>query len=157
MNTKQIVTGLARGVVKVAVAAIVIFLIYKYAVRFYDFGKNVFGAPAMEEGEGTEVTVAIVEGKSVKEIGRILQDKGLIKDARLFYFQELLSGEHGKLKPGIYTLNTNMTPKEIIQTLAAGNEADLYGGGEDGDWGGSSPVGYDADDEPEDGDTNGEE
>ena len=103
MNTKQIVTGLARGVVKVAVAAIVIFLIYKYAVRFYDFGKNVFGAPAMEEGEGTEVTVAIVEGKSVKEIGRILQDKGLIKDARLFYFQELLSGEHGKLKPGIYT------------------------------------------------------
>ena len=150
MNAKQIVTGIARVVMKIAIAAIVIFLIYRYAIKFYDFGKNVFGAPAMEEGDGTEVTVAIVEGKSVKEIGKILQDKGLIADAKLFYFQELVSGDHGKLKPGVYTLNTNMTPKEIIHALAQGSELDNYGNPDDDDWGGSSPVGFEDDEFMED-------
>ena len=65
------------------------------------------------------MSVAIVEGKSVMEIGQILEEKGLIRSAYLFYLQEMVSSYHGKLQPGVYELSTAMTPEEMIEIMAA--------------------------------------
>ena len=51
------------------------------------------------------------------EIGQILEEKGLIRDAKIFYIQETLSEYHGYLAPGIYELNTSMTIEEMINTM----------------------------------------
>lgn len=120
MGGKQIVKGLTSMIIKVVLAIIIVAAIYKIATTCYNFGFRIFAEEAMDPDGGTEVTVAIVEGKSVKEIGTILKEKGLIRDANLFYIQEMVSGEHGKLQAGVYTLNTNMTPKDIIRILAEG-------------------------------------
>ena len=51
----------------------------------------------MELGTGRTISVSIVEGRTVKEIGEILEEKGLIRDAKLFYFQEMFSEYKGEL------------------------------------------------------------
>ena len=53
------------------------------------------------------------------DIGKNLQEKGLIRDANLFFVQELLSENHGKINPGIYDLNTSMKSDEMLAIMAA--------------------------------------
>ncbi len=125
MKGKRVVASLAAVVFKIVLAAVVIMLIYKVTLKCYDFGYRVFAEPAIDANGGREVTVSIVEGKGAKEIGKLLESKGLIRDADLFYIQELLSGEHGKLKGGVYILNTNMTSKEMIKILSQGSNVDI--------------------------------
>ena len=60
--------------------------------------------------------------KSLKEIGEILEEAGLIKDAKIFFVQELLSEYHGKMKPGIYTLNTSMSGTELMAAMSGTGE-----------------------------------
>ena len=84
----------------------------------------------MTPAPGYTTSVAITEGKSVMEIGEILEEKKLIRDAKLFYFQELVSDYHGMLKPGVYELSTAMTPEEMMEIIA--------GSGDDGEVSGNS-------------------
>lgn len=112
--------GFFRFAVYLIVAAVVIY-IDKTA---YDFGYNIFYQQPMDsEEEGRDVTVAVEEGDSVYQIGRTLESRGLIQDAKVFVVQEKLSNYSGKLQPGTYILNTSMTPDEIMEILAKENVA----------------------------------
>ena len=85
---------------------------------------NIFYQQPMDsEEEGRDVTVAVEEGDSVYQIGRTLESRGLIQDAKVFVVQEKLSNYSGKLQPGTYILNTSMTPDEIMEILAKENVA----------------------------------
>ena len=53
-----------------------------------------------------------------KEIGVLLESKGLIKDGTLFYLQNILSKYKGDLKAGTYTLNTSMTTEEMMAVIS---------------------------------------
>ena len=46
------------------------------------------------------------------------ETKGLVRDASLFQIQLKLSAYSKKIKTGVYTLNTSMTPKEMIVFMA---------------------------------------
>lgn len=118
MKVSSIASSVLGFVVKIVIICTIVFFVYKYALQAYDFGYRVFAEPAVSEGSGTEITVAIVEGKSALEIGKILEEKGLIRSAQVFYAQEMLSEYHGYLAPGIYTLNTSMTIEEMLSTMA---------------------------------------
>ena len=94
-------------------------LVYRFALSAYDFGYRIFAEEPVSPEPGLTMSVAIVEGKSAKEIGEILEEKGLIRNAWLFYLQEFFSSYHKELKPGIYELNTAMTPEEMMAVMAA--------------------------------------
>ena len=68
------------------------------------------------------MTISITSNKDVKEIGELLESRGLIRDSKLFYLQELFSEYHGKIKEGTYTLNTSMTAEEMLVILAGEEE-----------------------------------
>lgn len=88
----------------------------------YDFGYNVFYQEAQASEENArEVTVVVKKGESVRQIGKTLEAKGLVEDAKVFAFQELLSEFKGKLQPGIYILKSSMTADEIMAILAREN------------------------------------
>ena len=96
--------GFFRFAVYLIVAAVVIYI----GKTAYDFGYNIFYQQPMDsEEEGRDVTVAVEEGDSVYQIGRTLESRGLIQDAKVFVVQEKLSNYSGKLQPGTYILNTN--------------------------------------------------
>jgi UPF0755 protein len=68
--------------------------------------------------------VLVKEDMSQKEIAEMLEEKGLVRDSRLFLLQLKLSAYSGKLIPGVYTLNTSMEPKEMMVVMATVPEAE---------------------------------
>ena len=85
----------------------------------YDYGYRIFQEPPVAEAPGYDIEVQITMGKGAKEIGELLEQKGLIRDANLFYIQNLLSHYKGELNPGVYTLNTSMTMQEMMEVMSA--------------------------------------
>lgn len=119
MEGKHIAGAAIGTIIKIVVAAIVIMYVYRFAVLAYDYGYRIFGETPVAEAPGETVTVAILEGSSVRDIGRTLEAKGLIRDADLFYWQEMVSSYKGELKAGVYELNTSMTAEEMMAVMAA--------------------------------------
>ena len=120
MNSKEIVISIFASAFKVVLAVIIVMLVYKGSVSAYDYGQRVFNEPPITAGSGRTIRVTIAEGSTAKEIGEELEKKGLIRDARLFVIQEMLSEYKGKLQGGSYELNTSMTAQEIMEILAEG-------------------------------------
>ena len=113
---------IAGGVFRTALYICVAVLIFWGGKTAYQFGYNVFDQQAISPGAGQEVTVVIQEGSSVYDIGRILESKGLIEDAKVFYVQEKLSNYREKLNAGTYLLSTAYTPTRIMGILAGDEE-----------------------------------
>lgn len=121
---KKIVWGVVKGIFRITLALAVVLLVYNLALKAYDFGYRIFAEEPIEAGAGRTISVSIVEGKTVSEIGDILEEKGLIRDSKVFYFQEMFSEYKGDLKPGVYELSTNMTPFEMMEIMSASDETE---------------------------------
>ena len=109
---------LAGGVFKIALYICVIVFLIWVGKSTYQFGYNVFNQQAMSPGEGLQVTVVIKEGSSAYNVGRTLEQKGLVKDALAFAVQERMSAYHGQIKTGTYLLSTAYTPTRILAVLS---------------------------------------
>ncbi len=90
----------------------------------YSYGYSVFNEQAVESSPGTDVEVTVPEGASARQIGKLLKENGLIKDAGVFVLQERLSAYHGRLQGGTYTLNTSETADEMLAILAGDTDSD---------------------------------
>lgn len=122
MNWKYLVGGTAQLIIKAIVFAFIIVYVLRISTAAYDYGYRVFAETPVSLGEGRTISVYIENGDSAKEVGEMLQEKGLIRDARLFRIQELLSENRGKIKPGIYDLSTSMTAQEMLAVISPEEE-----------------------------------
>lgn len=116
--TKDInkVTGTVIAVSgKLILYAVIVLLLFEGMTKGYEFGHEIFYATAMEQGAGTDKTVTIPAGQSVKETARLLAQSGLIANELAFQVQKQFYDY--EIYPGTYTLNTSMTSKEILQLL----------------------------------------
>lgn len=118
MKLKYIVGAIVQLIVKVVMFAFIIMYILRMATAAYDYGYRVFAEPPISVGEGRMISIYIEEKDSARDVGKMLQDKGLIRDANLFWIQELLSEHHGNIQAGIYDLNTSMTAQEMLAVIA---------------------------------------
>lgn len=119
MKTKQLIFAVLGSIFKVAVVIVIVYFVYQASMLAYDYGYRVFTEPAIaEKGTGIEITVDITTGKSERQIGQMLEDKGLVRDGNLFYVQVLLSEYSGKLLPGSYVLSTEMTAKQMMEIMS---------------------------------------
>lgn len=116
--TRKIIQEIISVILRVAFVVALVVIGFKGTTYCYEFGYKIFADEAKDPSPGITKTVAIVDGKSDKEIGEILKDKGLIDNSLLFVFQVKFSEYDGKLKPGVYELTTAMTPYEIIAVMA---------------------------------------
>ena len=122
MDKKKIVFSILKTLATIAVFILIGTAVFHITVKAYDFGYRIFAEEPMSPEPGYTMSVAIVEGKSVMEIGEILEEKGLIRSAYLFYLQEYFSSYHGDLKPGVYELCTAMTAEEMMEIMAQNTE-----------------------------------
>ena len=122
MKPKKLLIQIGTMLLKIAALILAAFVLYKVAGLMYNYGFRIFAEEAVDRKPGIDVNVAIVEGKSVKEIGKLLEEKGLIKSGSLFVWQVKFSEYADDLKPGQYTLNTSMTPYEMMAVMAAEEE-----------------------------------
>lgn len=118
MKVKYIIGSLAEAIIKIVVLVFIVSFVFRTAAAAYEYGFRVFAEEPMEAGEGRTISVSISGGDSAKEVGEMLQERGLIRDANLFRIQELLSEHHGKIQPGIYDLSTSMTAQDMLAVIA---------------------------------------
>ena len=100
----------------------VIFGLFKFGQACYDFGYRVYTEPAMTEGEGQDMLVQITSATTLKGLAESLQEKGLIRDWKLFFVQSKLAGFN--VEPGIYTVNTSMTAFELMKEMVPPDESE---------------------------------
>ena len=118
MNVKSIALGFMSFVVRAAILAVAILVIVKAGEKAYDFGFRIFTEEAMSPAPGREVAVTIVQGDSTMDVAKMFEEKGLIRDYKLFYVQKKCSVYDADIKPGFYTLNTSMTADEMFEIIA---------------------------------------
>lgn len=118
MSIKSLIATVLEIIIKVVVLTAAGVFIFRFATQAYDFGYRVFADEPVSIAGGRTITVGIAESASVKDIGEMLEEKGLIEDARLFVVQELLSAYHGEIIPGIYDLSTDMTAAQMLEVMA---------------------------------------
>lgn len=118
MSARKVVMRVVSISFSILVIVLVIFALTKLGEYAYQFGYRVFTEEPMSTEEGTDVIVRIENDMDDIDIGNLLEEKGLIRDGTLFLAQLKLSSYNNKLKPGIYTLNTSMTAKEMMQVMS---------------------------------------
>lgn len=89
--------------------------LYQVGLKCYDFGYRVYTEPAVSEGKGTEQIVQITDDMGTKELADLLEEKGLVRDSRLFYVQAKLFGFD--LEPGVYKVSSAMTARELMMAM----------------------------------------
>lgn len=129
MDVNKAILSVVSISVKVIIAAIIILFVYKGGSMAYDFGRDIFLNEAIaEKSDAREVKVTVPKGASVTEIGKLLEQKGLIKDSTIFKIQTLLYEDGRKMQGGTYTLNTSMTPTDMMTVLAEGEQDETANG-----------------------------
>lgn len=129
MNIKSMALIFMSFIVRASVLAIAILVIFKTGQAAYDFGFRIFTEEAVSPEPGRDVAVTIVQGDSTTDVGKMLEEKGLIRDYKLFIVQKKCSVYDADIKPGFYTLNTSMTAEDMFAIIAGKKE----GEGEEGE------------------------
>lgn len=119
MEIKQLIGSAIETIIKIAAVVFLVTFVYDAAIKAYDYGYRVFAEEPVSVGDGRTISISVEASDSVRDIGKNLEEKGLIRDANLFFVQELLSEYHGKIQPGIYDLNTSMTNDEMMAIMSA--------------------------------------
>lgn len=117
-KANQAIGFAVRTGVKLIAVLLLVLLVQLVISSGYDFGYNLFAAPAMSSAPGREVTFTIDEGEATSDIVADLKESGLIRDKFSFRCQILFYDK--VLQPGEYKLNTSMTSKEILMYLNDG-------------------------------------
>lgn len=123
------------AIARLALLAVAAMFVIRVAKVFYGYGYEIFAQTPMSEPPGRKVTITVEKGDSVSDIGKLLEEKGLIQEdplGLLFKMQERFSENHGKIVPGTYELHSAMTPDEMIAVMSAKNAENLLeeGGGQ---------------------------
>lgn len=118
MNLNKFIFKFVRVSFSLLVMLLIIVGLIKLANFCYDFGYRVFTETSVDSEPGRDVTVQVTADMSENDIGKLLEEKGLIRDSNLFYAQLKLSTYSGKLLSGTYTLNTSMTAKDMMAVMA---------------------------------------
>ncbi|MBE5978077.1 MAG: endolytic transglycosylase MltG [Paenibacillaceae bacterium] len=100
---------------RLIIFALVVMLLYEGVTRGYDFGHEIFYASAVEQKPGQDKNITVEKGASAARLARLLKGSGLIANEYSFIIQAKFFDY--KVNPGIYTFNTSMTSREILQMM----------------------------------------
>lgn len=118
MRTSRVVLNIVSGTFSVLVLLLIVFVFIKVGNTAYDLGYRIFTEPAVENAPGRDVLVEVEQGMTAMELGKLLEEKRLVDNSALFAIQLKLSVYAKDIKPGIYTLNTSQTSREMMQVMA---------------------------------------
>ncbi|MHB0999312.1 MAG: endolytic transglycosylase MltG [Armatimonadota bacterium] len=80
----------------------------------------------LPRGGSEKITVKIPKGSSAGEIGRILQDEGIIRSGFGFKLMAKFSGKGVKMKPGAYILSPSMSPSAVMDKIVRGDASSRW-------------------------------
>ncbi len=80
--------------------------------------------PSQTPGQRAEIIFTVREGESTGEIAQNLAQEGLVSSPTIFQLYARLRGMDSRLEAGRYALNSDMTMREILETLTRATGAE---------------------------------
>lgn len=117
-SIRQIAMSLAGTIFRLAILAVCVLVISRAGKYAYNFAYRIFTEEPMSAAPGRDVAVTIVQGDSLMDVCKMLEEKGLVRDAKLTWIQKKVSVYDNDIKPDFYTLNTSMTADEMFEIIA---------------------------------------
>ena len=103
---------------------IIVFVVIRLFSYSFNFAYSVFGDVAKDYSKSSEyVVIEIPADSSTLQIGKALEDSGIIEDKYVFFAKVRIKKLGGSIKAGKYGLSSSMTYNEIIN-LICGIEED---------------------------------
>ncbi|MFV0465188.1 MAG: aminodeoxychorismate lyase [Lachnospiraceae bacterium] len=119
MSKSNVIMQIVGFFVSILTVILVVVVLYTLGHTAFDFGYRVFTEPAMtSESSSIDKVVQITGDMSSLEIGELLESKGLIQNKYLFLAQLKSSSYANSIIPGIYTLSTSMTARDMMQVMS---------------------------------------
>lgn len=119
---QQLLISFVSSAIKIVVFLWLAFFIYTKTIESYKFGYRIMTEEPMSVAPGRDVTVSVTEGKTPKDIGKMLYSKGLSRNQYLAWAQIMCSEYRTTIKSGTYTLNTSMTVEEMLSVMSGSSE-----------------------------------
>lgn len=101
---------------KVIAAAVLVLLAYILIRLCFSFGRSLFYVDPAEAAPGTDVEITVETDDDINTLADRLYEDGVITNALSFKVQGTLY--ETELYPGTYTVNTSMTIKEMLSSMA---------------------------------------
>ena len=117
MKTRKIIYRIIRIGIAVLVTILILMLFLSIGKKAYEFGYRIFTETAVDEAPGKDVVVLVRSDMDKKDVAEMLEQKGLVNDARLFLIQYKLT-DYDEIAPGTYTLNTSMTVHDMAAAMS---------------------------------------
>ena len=128
MKVSSVISAVLGAIFRVVVVVAAVYYIYQGALMAYDYGYRIFTEPAISSGEGRKITVSITSDMSPSDIGELLENKGLVRDGKLFILQYYLSEFRKDVKTGTFELSTAMTAEQMMEVMASPQEDEADAG-----------------------------
>ena len=122
MKVSSVIGAVLGAIFRVVVVIAAAYYIYQGALMAYDYGYRIFTEPAISSGEGRKITVTITSDMSPSDIGELFENRGLVRDGKLFVLQYYLSEFRKDVKTGTFELSTAMTAEEMMEVMASSQE-----------------------------------
>ncbi len=127
MAAKQDENKQLKRVFRRTMMVVGIFLVLFLSAAGYRFFYDVFADESVDAAdEGTEVSVRIDSGMSTLDVGKTLQQYGLVDSAYIFYAQAklFLDSDVDTIQTGTYTLSSSMNAEEILAVITGQESGD---------------------------------
>lgn len=118
MKAQKVVLSLGLFILRLAIFILIIIGLWRVGEISYMYCYSIVSDVAVEEKPGRDISVTLDGDMTAKDTARLMERKGLVKDAEIFRIQLKLAKYEDKLKKGSYVLNTSMTPKEMMRIMA---------------------------------------
>lgn len=117
MKGKQFAYSFLGTVIRAVILVVLAIVLVRLGGKAYHFGFRIFTEEPMSAPPGRDIQITVSKSDDTGDVAKMLEEKGLIKDAKLFRTQKALSMYDGDIHPGMFTLNTSMTAEEILAVL----------------------------------------
>lgn len=124
MSSSKMVLRILYTCIIALLFVLIIFGVVRLSVAAYSMGYRILTEEPMDKAPGRDVIVEVEKGVSPLKLGKNLEEKGLIRNAYLFVIQMKLSAYANKVQPGVYTLSTSQTAREMLQIMSTVTEKD---------------------------------
>ena len=121
MSNSKTTKGFANVSIKVCKYIIMAVIIIVCATAAYNFGTKIFYSTGVEAKPGTDMTVTIKKGTTIKELANTLEEYGIISDTTVFRVQAYVYNTKS-IKAGQYTFNTSQNAEEVFNKIKEGPE-----------------------------------
>lgn len=121
----QIALSGLRIVFRILILVLIVVLIFFGAKKIYALGYESFSAKPVADSEdkGENKTIVITKDMSVREIGELLIEEGLIDESvEAFIIQANVYGYAHSIVPKPYVLNTAMSVSEMLEFMSQPEE-----------------------------------